>query len=286
MKNPTYSLQLTCNQTENEIILSLFDQSGFLGCEENDISEKIHLTVHFRTDSEAQATAEHITTMFPDIAITIARIEPQDWNAKWRESMKPARIARGWYASPLWLPPPKTARHWITIEPKMAFGTGHHESTRLAAQGIIALRKWLQGKQVLDIGSGSGILCFVADRCNAAYALGCDTDPCCRENMAENLKNNRPDGRIDFFIGSIDAVAAIPWFDLAVMNMILTESAPLVGGVTRLLKPGARLIWSGILVKEHGACLELAGSNSLGLISEKEEGEWWCGVFGKLPIAD
>jgi ribosomal protein L11 methyltransferase len=282
MTKPTFSLNVSSTPDTCDTILSQLNLPGFLGCEEYGDSVEIRLTAHFRTEQSAQEVKKRISALFPAQSIRITRTEPQDWNAKWRESMKPARIARGYYVSPLWLPPPKTAHHWIKIEPKMAFGTGHHETTRLAAQAIISLKPRLRNKRILDIGTGSGVLCFVADLCGASTALGVEIDPDCRENIAENLRNNRPHGHIAFIIGSTDALEKPAPFDLVVMNMLLTESAPLLPQVSRLLKPAGRLIWSGILSEEREETKALAKLHGLRNIGEKEENEWWCGTFGKV----
>jgi ribosomal protein L11 methyltransferase len=281
MSKPTFSLTVTGTPDTNEMILSSLDRPGFLGCEETGTSPDIRLTAHFWTEQDALLARERIGVLIPDQSLTITRTEPQDWNAKWRESMKPARIARGYYVSPLWLPPPHTARHWIKIEPKMAFGTGHHETTRLAARAIISLKPFLRNKRMLDIGTGSGVLCFVGDLCGASSLLGVEIDPDCRENIAENLKNNPPAGRIGFLIGSTAALRLTGSFDLAAINMIHTESAPLLCTVYRLLKPGGRIVWSGILADEQQQAIDAAENQGFCLVSDKQENKWWCGVFGK-----
>jgi ribosomal protein L11 methyltransferase len=194
--------------------------------------------------------------------------------------MKPARLAAGWYVSPVWLPPPKSAKHWIKIEPKMAFGTGHHETTRLAAQAIIAQKRRINNKRILDIGTGSGVLCFVAALCGARFCLGVEIDANCRENLAENLcNNNKSAGKIDFLIGSPDCLKGHGLFDLVVMNMLLIESAPLLDTVAMLLRPQGLFIWSGLLTVERHEAVEFAKKFNLALVSEKKENEWWCGVY-------
>ena len=74
---------------------------------------------------------------------------------------------------------------------------------------------------MLDIGTGSGVLCFVADLRGASYALGVEIDPDCRENIAENLRNNGPPAMHRILIGSTDAIRSSARFDLVVMNMLL-----------------------------------------------------------------
>jgi ribosomal protein L11 methyltransferase len=278
----TYCLNIIIPAEHYDQVLFRFINLGMTGCEEQNAAEGLLLKVYFNDRAAAQqaAAAAAGITGRPDGAIDV--VEPQDWNAVWRKSMKPACLSRGWWVSPLWLPPHCTAKQWIKIEPKMAFGTGHHETTRLAAQALISRKKWLKGRRVLDLGTGSGVLCFVADCCGASQCLGAEIDPCCRENLAENLLLNAPSGRISFCIGSTGALKHAPLFDLAVMNMILTESAPLLSAVRSLLKPEGLLVWSGILADEHENTTKIASAHGFSLLSSETEKEWWCGVFRVL----
>lgn len=276
----SYCLTISVSNQNYDTAIFLVHSLGMLGCEEQNVPEGIKLAVYFKDEESALAAVESLKSHMAVPEFSIAKIENQDWNAKWRESMKPACIARSYYVSPVWLPPPKSARHWIKIEPKMAFGTGHHETTRLASQAIIGEKRCFKNKGVLDIGSGSGVLCFVADICGAKRCIGVELDECCRENMAENLRENRPRGRIDFIMGSTSSLKALGAFSLVVMNMIHTESAPLLDKVALLLEPEGRFVWSGILKDEYKEAVMIAEKAGFVLKSEKSENEWWCGVFG------
>jgi ribosomal protein L11 methyltransferase len=277
----TYSLSFIIPDSEYDLVYACLYEMGMLGCEETKPSLGTHLRVYFADETKAQSVSATLKKQFTIAFCNIEKVENQDWNAKWRESMKPARIARGWYVSPLWLPPPGSAstRHWIKIEPKMAFGTGHHETTRLASQAIIAEKRTFKNKHVLDIGSGSGVLCFVADICGAGKCIGVELDGCCRENMAENLRENRAKGQINFLMGSTDTLKTTGLFAIVVMNMILNESSPLLDTIALLLGPSGRFIWSGILADEHTDAITLAQHSGFTVLSEKLENEWWCGVF-------
>jgi len=271
-----YSLTATVPRERYDFLLYHLHSLGMLGCEERDAADGITLLAYFRDEQTSRTAAQVLNTG----DCTIEKVEEKDWLAEWRKSMKPARLARDWYVSPVWLPPPKSARYWIKIEPKMAFGTGHHETTRLAAQAIIARKPAIIGKRVLDIGTGSGVLCFVAGLCGARFCLGVEIDPCCRENMAENSRQNRQSGSTGFLIGGITSLKVEKKIDLIVMNMILAESAPLLENASGLLAPAGSLIWSGILTDEYEKAVELAEKANLSLASEKKENEWWCGTFG------
>jgi ribosomal protein L11 methyltransferase len=277
----TYCLSVIVPNSRYDIAVSIIHALDMLGCEEQSVPDGIKLAVYFKDEETARMAAESLKDQIQTLYHAIVKVENQDWNAKWRASMKPARIARGWYVSPLWLPPPESARHWIKIEPKMAFGTGHHETTRLASQAIIAEIKRVKNRRVLDIGCGSGVLCFVAGRCGAASCVGVELDECCRENLAENLHENRPDGHIGFIMGSADSLKEGICFSIIVMNMIMAESSPLLDKIARLLAPEGRFIWSGILNDEYRDAIALARRSGFEIILENTENEWWCGVFIK-----
>ena len=277
----SYTLCAAIRPERYELLIAQWLLLGMQGCEESENLEGMRVRVYFADEVTARDAARMLQEEEGATDIAVEKVEPQDWNAKWRASMKPARLARGYWVSPIWLEPPKSAKHWIKIEPKMAFGTGHHETTRLAAATIIAQKRNLKGRRILDIGTGSGGLCFVADICGAARCLGIEIDSCCRENLAENYRQNVPAGQIDFIIGSANALKNRQLFDCVVMNMLITESSPLLERVATALRPGGLLVWSGILTDERNEATGLAQNSGFFLEAEKSENEWWCGVFKK-----
>ena len=195
--------------------------------------------------------------------------------------MQPALLTPGIWVSPTWLEP-RMAKgdHWIKIEPKTAFGTGHHATTRLAAQGLRSLRgKLPPACAVLDIGTGTGVLCFTAELFGARFTIGTDIDPVCAENLSENRRNTPTAGTGGFAIGGLDMFKPHHLFDCIVMNMLHIESQPLLGVVFRLLKPGGHLVWSGILIEEKNAVIVDASQKGFILGEETTEEEWWCGSF-------
>jgi ribosomal protein L11 methyltransferase len=283
MKNQKQSFRIVC-ELPGDRYEKVIGQCFLLGMQGNDEEvhgERIMLRVYFADQPAAEVAADELRKVTGIVIDAVEPVEQQDWLAKWRESMKPARLADGFWVSPLWLPPPASAEYWIKIEPKMAFGTGHHETTRLAAAAIIAERSTLQNRTLLDIGTGSGVLCFTADACGAGSCLGVEIDPQCRENLAENRHDNAAKGRVSFIAGPIDALVATARFDCIVMNMLITESAPLLNRVATLATPGGTLIWSGILAEEAAEATGRAGRAGFLLRTVRRENEWWCGTFIK-----
>ena len=264
-----------------EVAVAEWYALGMAGCEETAVdASTTAVRIYFHERSAAQCAAAALEQCAAG-GVTCEPVVNEDWNARWRGSMQPALLAPGWWVSPLWLEPPLSeGDRWIRIEPKMAFGTGHHETTRLATRAILGCGELLRGGRFLDIGTGSGVLCFVAAMLDAGNCVGVEIDPDCRGNLTENRRLNAL-LRCSFIIGPVDALSAAGMFDVIVMNMIHTESAPLLGRCRELLAPDGLLLWSGILGDEYGRAVDAAGRQSFLLAGEMRENEWWCGTFAK-----
>jgi ribosomal protein L11 methyltransferase len=278
-----YNLTITITEEQSEMAAAIGYGCGMGGCVEEPFGSGIRLTFYFAQKNEAEfAAASFAEVLSIDNPVIEFVPDNQDWNAKWRESMEPAQIADGVWVAPTWLEPPKEGRRaWLKIEPKMAFGTGHHETTRLAARMLIDKSEAIIGKSVLDIGTGSGILCFVADYAGAKSCLGVEIDEDCRENLEENLRDNPPrnGGDIEFLIGTLDAVDTNRKFDVVVMNMLSTESIPLLAQICKMITKESILIWSGILADEKNEVITAAKQFGFNLSNSQTENEWWCGAF-------
>jgi ribosomal protein L11 methyltransferase len=279
----TYSLSVCVNPQEKEIVIANGYLFGTLGFTEESLKDSIKLTFYYSHLASLQAAHEDITKRFSSTSVSIAEVADRDWNAEWKASMQPAYVAEGIWVSPLWLTPRLSENdHWIKIEPKTAFGTGHHATTRLAAQGLKFISKMLPLNYcVLDIGTGTGILCFIAKLWGAGFTMGIDIDPMCAGNIAENRINNSSSPNSVFFIGDLHAIKQRAIFDCVIMNMIQTESQPLLNSLFRLLKSPGYLVWSGILLAEKESVIAEADKNGLSLIKESSEDEWWGGIFRK-----
>lgn len=268
---------------ERDLAMSYWYSLGMQGAEESNEDGAVRVKVYFSDIQSADLAKADLEQRSPASPVTLFEVENQDWNARWRESMKPAKLAPHFWVSPTWLPPSsKEDDYWIKIEPKMAFGTGHHETTRLAAKAIISKKKYIAGKNVLDIGTGSGVLCFVADICGSRSCLGIEIDKDCLDNLNENREQNSHSGFIEFVIGTLDCLKNDAVFDVVVMNMLLTESTPLLPQVASILRPGGLLVWSGILCEEKDTAIDNASViASCKITKENVEHEWWCGIFTK-----
>ncbi|MDD3278235.1 MAG: 50S ribosomal protein L11 methyltransferase [Lachnospiraceae bacterium] len=167
----------------------------------------------------------------------------------------------------------------IHIDPGTAFGTGMHETTQLC---IRQLKKYVTpDTELLDVGTGSGILSIIALKLRAKHALGTDLDPCAVPAVAENKEvNDIPEAAFDMLIGNIiddKAVqdqAGYEKYDIVIANILADVLVPLTPVIVNQMKSGAYYITSGILdVKETEvkAAVEAAG---LTVTEITHQGEW------------
>lgn len=158
---------------------------------------------------------------------------------------------------------------FVWLDPGSAFGTGHHETTRMALAGLERLE--LVGRSVLDVGSGTGLLAIAADALGARRALGVDVDPATLPVAKNNARRNR--SRAAFALGSVDLPELPGRFDVVVANLYAELHAQLFEQYLLRLLPGGRLLLTGILKILRHVVVEAAPAE-LRLIGEHEEGEW------------
>jgi len=120
---------------------------------------------------------------FPQITVhTVPRV---DWNAEWESTLRPLQVTDRMIIAPSWNPPPQVPGTIVlTIDPKMSFGTGYHESTRLILRLVEEFVA--PGSTFLDVGTGTGVLAIAAVRLGAASAVAMDVDSWSYENALEN----------------------------------------------------------------------------------------------------
>jgi len=214
----------------------------------------------------------------PSTAFFVNRLPDQDWNRQWAQSVRPIRIGRRIVIRPSWEPVTLQAQDIeIVLDPKQAFGTGHHTTTRM-------LLEWLEnlihgGEFVLDVGSGSGILAMVALRLGAASALGVECDPvavdCARDYATENGFGDN----LELRCGTLEEVdrqgALRPTLVLA--NLDRQTLLLLCDELAQYVSHGARLLLSGILLDQEQEIVE-AFSKVGALLFRRREQEGWVAL--------
>jgi len=210
----------------------------------------------------------------PDVQVDFC--PDQDWNARWKEGFKPLRVGRRFVVAPTWEtyhPDPGDRVLWI--DPGRAFGTGHHETTRLCLRWLedVCDRGDAQGPlSLLDVGTGSGILAMGAALLGCRPVVGVDNDPEAVQVARENLAANPAAAHVVLMHGSVEDVQGD--FHLVVANI---QADPLMAMAPRLVakvKKRGRLALSGILGEQAQRVTEAYEALGLACRDRRDDGEW------------
>lgn len=260
-------------------------EAGVVGLEEREAAGGAILLILYAPAAKGNAVRDALVKALADAAeVTQPLLEPEvDWSIAWRTGLEPIEISPRLVVRPPFARfPTRSGQACIVIEPGQAFGTGGHDSTRLALELLDALAKdRVDGARALDVGCGSGVLALAALALGARAAVGFDLDPLAAQAAAANARANGLDRRFQVFIGPLEAIMGPP-FDLVLVNLLRTELLPLAGGLARLTRAGGTLIASGLLASERAevcASFRATGFRVGGdRASTDARGERWLGL--------
>lgn len=245
-------------------------ERGTLGVQVLDGGEAGTLRLEAYFDGEAPTEMEGATFLGSE------EVPPADWLAPWREAAQPFPVGERLLLDPRdpdsGEASSEPGRTTLRIPARAAFGTGSHESTRLALELLEGLD--LAGKRVLDVGTGTGVLAFAALRFGAARAVALDLDPAAPFHARVNARLNRL--RPALLAGGVGALAPRPAarFDLALVNVVPEEIAADLPAIAALLVPGGDAILSGILAASGPRVVAEVGALGLAPVAVRAEEEW------------
>jgi len=214
-----------------------------------------------------------------EVEVQLTEIKEEDWSRNWKKTFKPIQVTNRIIIKPSWIEKRFPQKLVIEIEPKMAFGTGEHSTTRLCLR---ALEKYLKtGDRVLDLGTGSGILAIAAAKLGASYVLALDIDQDAVSNARENIKRNKVQKIIDLKLGTLNSKISDDSFDLIVANLTKTQIVEFFDGMNRVLKKKGIFVLSGIQTEEKKETEKFLLTKKVLLKETLSEKEWVCFVGEK-----
>lgn len=201
-----------------------------------------------------------------------SEIEEQNWNENWERTIQPRQIGT-FFVKPTWSEQqPDEGSILLEIDPKMAFGTSYHATTRLVLLQLSAIQ--FEGKSVLDAGTGTGILAIGAAKLGAHQATGFDIDPWSQKNALENIYINGVQERVDIRFGSTETIREEEIFDVVIANInrnvILDKLDFLIG---RTEKKGDILL-TGLLHSDEETIRNALSRYPVTVIDLQREEEW------------
>lgn len=271
-----YRIDCLIDNNNTEIIEALLLDSGFEASMETENGFALFAGKQLFKDRDLSSVLNDISSKFP-FKYTVMELEDINWNARWESSFKAVEIGNWCRVRAPFHQTVKGFEHEIILQPKMAFGTGHHETTYLMLERMKAFD--LQGKVVLDYGAGTGILAILASRLKAKEITAIDIDIQSFENIMENAEMNQC-GNITAVQGDITSVPDKN-YDCILANInrnVLLESFE---NLNQFMVPGGTLLISGILIADEPNIRLEVKKYDWDILYIKEKNNWSCMEFRK-----
>jgi len=262
--------QFTVNplQPASEILIAELSYAGFESFVENEEGLTAYV-VSEEFDEEAFAGLHILQSDEFEITYTSQEIEKVNWNIEWEKNFNPITIDGQCSVRAPFHEKPETEFD-IIIEPKMSFGTGHHATTHMMLQFILK-NDW-EGKTVLDMGCGTGVLAILAEMKGAKSVDAIDIDNWCYLNSMENVVRNNCE-LISVYEGAAELLEG-KHYDMIIANInrnILLED---ISKYSECLNSGGKLFLSGFYIEDIPAIEEECNLNGLKIEDELEQENW------------
>ena len=264
------SFKITPPEPGSEILAAVLSEENF----ESFVYNENGFEAYIQEKLYNEAILQDLIIQFPEIKFTYSKqnIKQQNWNETWEKSFNPVIIEKYCCIRAPFHPAPNYNLLDIIIEPKMSFGTGHHQTTWLMIKALFENN--IQNKSVLDVGCGTGVLSIIAKKIGAKTVIGFDIDEWSIENSRENRKvNGFSKEGIDFYQGTIHSVENQN-FDFVLANInknILLKEIP---NYYNALFQGGHLFLSGFFDTDTPDLITAAKEIGLSFQKKETKNEW------------
>ena len=256
----------------NDILAAELGEIGFESFTESEnglqgyVSEKLYDTKILQ-DKLSDFPLENVAIHFTELLV-----ESKDWNEEWEKNyFKPIRIGNDCIIRASFHEPEPGFAYTIIIDPRMAFGTGNHETTYLMISEMLKLD--LQGKELLDMGCGTAVLAILARMKGAGRVVAIDIDQWAYDNALDNIRMNGTED-IRVALGGAEQIPASGEFDIVFANINRNILLNDIRHYTACLKPGGLLYMSGFYKEDIPSIETECNRNNLTLLSHTEKNNW------------
>lgn len=203
--------------------------------------------------------------------LSTTHISNKNWNEEWEKTIQPIAVSEKIIITPSWHPVSDEHSLVLVIDPKMTFGTGYHESTRIMLR--LMERYITPGSRVLDVGTGTGILAIAAVKLGAEHVVAIDIDEWTLENGMENAKKNNVADKIDIRIGSMETVTAES-FSMVLANIIRNTIIEIMDDLLSSISNDGYILLSGLLTSDRESIESSLLQRNFSVIEVLQENDW------------
>lgn len=262
-----------CDETRTDILAALLAEAGF----ESFVPDETGMTAYIRSEEFSADTVDGVITAFPmesDITWHHTVVEGQDWNKEWEKNyFQPIVIDDKCVIHSSFHKDIPVCTYDIVIDPKMAFGTGHHSTTSLILRQLISMD--INGLNVVDMGTGTGILAILAAMRGAKRIDAIEIDEFAYVNARENLRLNDAE-MVALHLGDASVLASIHDVNLFIANINRNIITADMASYAATLAPGATMLLSGFYEEDIPVILASAQPHNLTYLTHTTDKNWTC----------
>jgi len=277
-----YEIEIRIGKDAQELLVAFMSDLGCRGFAEEDDVLKCYIKKDEWTNAKASELNNFLTRLNDKYTMSINQIENRNWNALWESTIEPIEVTERIVIKPTWKSyGDEKGKIIITIDPKMSFGTGYHETTKLMLR---LMEEFVKPRDiVLDVGSGTGILAITAVKLGAQKAIGIDNDEWSFQNANENIALNGIQNRVEIRLGTISDVIERE-FNLIVANLTRNTILEMLADLKGRLKDNGILILSGLLRDDEKTIHDALERHRFNIIKTLIENEW-IAVAGRKDVS-
>jgi ribosomal protein L11 methyltransferase len=268
---------LPAEDYQQDLLINALSEIGFDTFEELDFGFKAYIP----SDDFDKTKLDELLPVYQEMfsfSYEITLIPQKNWNEVWESNFEPITVAEKIFVRATFHQPEPGFPYEIMIDPKMAFGTGHHQTTSMMLE--LMLENDFSGKKVLDMGCGTGILAIMASKLGASAITAIDYDPVCFESAIENARLNKIDN-ITALCGSKEAIPD-EMFDTILANINRNILLDQMQRYSEVLKSGGEVYFSGFYESpDLGIIKDEATKHNLKYVTHKKDKDWVAAKFVK-----
>lgn len=262
-----------CNETMTDVMAALLCEHGY----ESFVPDECGMTAYIKLENFDKKVLDEVTAELPfDTSVTVKceTVEGRDWNQEWEKNyFKPITVDGKCVIHSSFHTDIPSMPYDIVIDPKMAFGTGHHQTTTLIIRRLLELP--LEGRSVIDMGTGTGILAILAAMRGAGPVTAIEIDEFAHVNAVENVSlNHHPE--INVVLGDASALAGVEPVDLFLANINRNIIVGDLQVYASRLKEGGTMLLSGFYEDDIAIVLDEARKHGLEYVGHTVLERWSC----------